>query len=393
MISGRDFLVLASDWYGWPTSTVHLFRQLALTNRVFWFNIIERLPQPKLADVKKAGGVLATWARQLGSRKPGPTADAESTVYPMTAFTIPWFRSGIRRFNTASLNRTWRGLVQRHGIHDPIVLTVPPTTADFVRGVSAAAKVYYCIDEWAHYPGLDNVTSTRMEQELIDGVDGFVATSRDLLRKGARCRHSLYLPHGVDVTHFRQAVDNPVPVADLEKIPKPIVGFFGLLDKWVDLKLIATLSQRFPQVSFVLIGRAPFGVEAVRGYSNVHYLGPVPYTQLPQSGRYFDVGIIPFELTELTKAVNPLKLMEYYALGLPVLATRLPDLEHVDGPIHLASTPDEFATQLGHILDRRATLSAEAVEVSRRNTWERRALELSDFLAGLPHRSQVETSR
>jgi glycosyltransferase involved in cell wall biosynthesis len=152
------------------------------------------------------------------------------------------------------------------------------------------------------------------------------------------------------------------------------------MDTWVDLSAIAHLAKRFPQCSFVIIGRSVVPMNVLEGLENVHCLGQIPYSELPQYARYFDAGLIPFVMNDLTKAVNPLKLMEYYAIGIPVISTRLPDIMDVPGPLYFADTHKEFADRLDEIL--RSDLSElrhQAQEVARQNSWSARAESFVQF--------------
>jgi glycosyltransferase involved in cell wall biosynthesis len=163
-----------------------------------------------------------------------------------------------------------------------------------------------------------------------------------------------------------------------------MVGFFGLISAWVDQALIAHLSEAFPDVSFVLIGRADVDTASLAARPNVYQLGLVPYADLPAYARYFDVGLIPFVLNRLTRAVNPLKLMEYFALGLPVLSTRLPELELIHGPLRLAETAEEFRAGLADLLGALPSFEPEeAFVAARANTWDARVEQLSGFLENL----------
>jgi glycosyltransferase involved in cell wall biosynthesis len=223
-----------------------------------------------------------------------------------------------------------------------------------------------------------------MEDELIDSIDAFVATSRNLEAKSRGLCPTLYLPHGVDFDHFCQhgAVYEPVP--RMQRIPRPIVGFFGVIGQWVDLNLVAALSKTFPQASFVLIGKSLVDMATVRNCCNVYSIGAVSYRDLPRYASCFDIGLIPFVKSRLTAAVNPLKLLEYYALGLPVLATRLPELERVGGPIRLACTVTEFCQCLRTMVEIESHHETdEAIKLARRNTWDQRVEQLSEFIAGL----------
>ncbi|MFQ3409822.1 glycosyltransferase, partial [Escherichia coli] len=66
---------------------------------------------------------------------------------------------------------------------------------------------------------------------------------------------------------------------------------------------------------------------AVRNLPNVHFTGRRPYQSLPGYCKKFDIAVLPFVVNELTLAANPLKLREYLAAGLPVVATPLPEVQ------------------------------------------------------------------
>jgi glycosyltransferase involved in cell wall biosynthesis len=406
MLTGRDFVVLSDDWHGLPTSAMHLFRRLARRNRVFWFNTLSRLPRPNRADAGKAFRKLGSWVR---NGRPAPAAFTSGAgVQVVNPVMVPWFKPWVRRFNRRSLVRKYRRLCHRHGITDPIAVTTFPCAVDFLKAIPEATKIYYCVDDFLDYPGLNASDWAVMEAELLEAVDGLVVTSRDLARKRANNCPLLHLPHGVDFDHFHGGHSSRESVPALANLPRPIVGFFGLLAPcWLDLVLVSRLAAAFPDVSFVLLGRADMDLGPVAGRPNVHWHGFVPYAELPRHARYFNVGLIPFVQSRLTRAANPLKLLEYFALGLPVLATRLPELEGADGPLWLAEAPAEFERALGQILDRlgvrrgarwkralddSGTLETcptagfdpeEALAAARRHTWEERAQRLSAFLERL----------
>ena len=388
MISGRDFLVLSDEWAGSPTSAIHLTQRLLRDNRVFWFNMINRIPLLRRAHLTKVGRIVRQWlGRRLHSddRRNGH-ADGPGRPHTVTPVMIPWFKPVVRRINQISLRRQYDGLRRLYQIGDPILITTWPSAVDFVKSVPAAAKLYYCPDDWLHYPGLNAADWRIMEQELIAAVDGVVVTSRHLAKKVAGSLPVLYLPHGVDFDHFHKAAESTVVVPQMERLRRPIVGFFGQIASWVDFQVVAALGASFPEVSFALIGDIDPAVGQVPTGNNLHYLGAVPYAELPRFARYFNVALIPFVTNDLTKAVNPLKLLEYYALGLPVLATRLPELESVGGPIWLASTPREFCDALARILPQdRRDWAVEAKGIARQNTWDQRVAQLCTFIEDIGH--------
>lgn len=387
MINGRDFVVLSDDWSGLPTSTMHLFRIIARHNRVFWFNLVNRMPQFNIADSKKVAKFALRWnSRSVPANGTSGIGDNDHprTLHISTPFMIPWFKPPIRRLNRKSLLRSYERLVKTHNIEDPILFAVFPSAVDFIKAVDPALKIYYCYDDFLEYPGFNPKDWRSMENDLLDAIDGLVVTSRDLKQKNRQSCPMLYLPHGVDLEHFQRTNVSSIPVPRMEAIQKPIVGFFGLIGDWVDLELIAALSKCQPDVSFVLLGKSEVETDVIANCPNVHHLGFVPYKELPSYAQYFDVAMIPFVKNKLTEAVNPLKLMEYFALGLPVLATRLTELESINGPLHLASTEKEFGSALQQLLGDNADRNdTRALEVAEMNTWGQRVEELSTFLKRL----------
>lgn len=396
MIQGRDFVVFADDWHGLPTSANHIFRRIARNNRVFWFNTVGRLPSFNRSDAKKVYNTVSRWFSPKS-----PVADQPNFPFGLvvnTAIMVPWFRPIVRTFNRWSLLGQYQRIRDEYQIQHPVVVTTFPYTVDILRSIPDAQRLYYCVDDFLDYPGVAKQDWAVMEAEMLELVDGLVVTSQKLAEKQTRNCPLLHLPHGVDYQHFQNSIDPPVRIPIMEAISGPVVGFFGLISSWVDVDLMCWLAERFPQVSFVMIGRVENGIVIPRQLPNLHWLGLVPYADLPQYARYFDIGLIPFVLNQLTRAVNPLKLLEYFALGLPVVSTRLPELIDMAGPILLAETREEFACQILAFLESPPD-PASARSQAKINTWDQRVEQLGDFIeqidtdsiAGLPQSSAQDS--
>ena len=377
----HDYIFFADDRSSIPTSTMHLADQIAKTNRVFWVNFYTRLP--KLSEFKKAFRILT----RRGAKPAVNQQDTGSTIISATPVQFPWFGLPARKFNGYFAGRFFKKFVKQYDIQHPVLATNFPCVVDAFRTirqlVPQAPQIYYCFDDFIEYPGFNPHHWQTMEQEFFANVDGVIFTSRDLQenKKRRETLPSLYLPHGVDYEHFACEKSEKIPIEPLEKIKKPIIGFFGTIDTWVDISAIAYLAKRFPQCSFVVIGRSVVPLTPWEGLKNIHFLGTIPYVELPQYARYFDAGLIPFVLNDLTKAVNPLKLMEYYAIGIPVISTRLPDIMDLPGPLYFADTHEEFGDRLDEIL--RSDLPAlrrQAQEVARQNSWSVRAESFMQFV-------------
>jgi glycosyltransferase involved in cell wall biosynthesis len=146
-------------------------------------------------------------------------------------------------------------------------------------------------------------------------------------RKRSLNFNTVLIPHGVDAAHFETACDPKLEVAEeIANLPRPVIGFWGLIQDWVDVGLLARVARMRPDWSFVTIGEVRIDVSELRHCHNFHFLGRQPYVRRPSFARGFDVGMIPFVLNDLTRAVNPIKLQEYLRAGLPVVSTPLPEV-------------------------------------------------------------------
>jgi glycosyltransferase involved in cell wall biosynthesis len=197
-----------------------------------------------------------------------------------------------------------------------------------------------------------------------------------------------YLPHGVDISHFSGIA--PIEGGDVAwpGIPHPRIGYFGLINSWVDLDLIARLADKHPDWQFTFIGPSQLPAGAHPRRPNIHYLGPRSYDELPQHAAEFDVALIPFKMNALTQAVNPLKLLEYFSLGLPVVSSPLPEVVKFAEHLFLADDEDGFERAIASALgDRSRERRALRQRIAEGNSWQKRAVELRQWIeTGLAER-------
>lgn len=230
--------------------------------------------------------------------------------------------------------------------------------------------VYDCIDEHAGFT-TNAVPMLDQEEALLAASDLVTATSRALYEKAARhAGRVLLLPNAADVEHF----ETPGGALALRGFREPVVGYYGAIAEWFDVELVRQTALARPDWQFVLIGRTTGAdVAPLRGLGNVHLLAEKPYAALPAYLHRFDVACIPFRLTDLTRAANPVKLYEYLSAGKPVVAVPLPELEPWREHVYLARTPEEFVAQTERALaeDSPARVAARRAAV-REHTWAAR---------------------
>jgi glycosyltransferase involved in cell wall biosynthesis len=319
---------------------------------------------------------IRVWQR--GGERPEERA---LEYYPLTLLPVadrPGLRTRfvVRHTLRATLPRM-EAVIRRLGFHEPDVLWL--STSRFAHALfPLRARVRACrvSDDWAHHGRVPPSLITAHDA-MVDAADLVFATSRGL-KQGLLKRRpdAIYLPNGVDERFFAK----PGPEPDLlSRFPRPRVVVVGRLDAWVDFETIARVGERIPHASVLVIGP---GQPESRSYpANVHFTGPFPYGDLPALLAACDVGLVPFLRTPLTHAVSPLKLFEYLASGLPVVATRLDEIEATSPPALLCDTPDAFAGAVASVLDGDPAGRTARVAFAREHTWTKRFGVVRDALA------------
>jgi glycosyltransferase involved in cell wall biosynthesis len=185
--------------------------------------------------------------------------------------------------------------------------------------------------------------------------------------------------HGVDFEHFRKALNPATRVpSEIANLPRPIIGFFGLIADWVDIDLMAKVAKRYPQGSLVVLGKATTDV-SVLNLPNVHLLGRKSYADLPAYCKGFDVALMPFRINELTLNANPLKVREYLAAGLPVVSTDIPEVTAL-GCCRIGRNDNEF---LEHVAAALQTPGPQQMvsDLMRTESWEARLEDIGHHIA------------
>jgi glycosyltransferase involved in cell wall biosynthesis len=377
MLEGQSIICISQDWQGDPTSKKHIMRILSARNRVLWVNSIGmRRPTAAASDLRR----LAEKLRRIVSG----VREVEPNIYVMDPPVLPL--PGVpaaERVNRVVLAARLRSLCRRLTLRRPILWTFLPNVNWLLGRLHERMVIYHCVDEYSEFSGVPKDVIVRMERELVQRAD-IVFTSAEKLcaeRREINPR-THFIPHGVDVAHFSRALDPATAVApEIAALPKPVIGFFGLLADWVDLDMIGALARARPQWSFALVGKSQTNLDAVQGLPNVHLIGQRPYAVLPGFCRGFDVGLIPFRMNELTLRVNPLKLREYLAAGLPVVSTPLPEVVRYQGVVRIATTQAGFLQEIEAALtERTSERDRGRVAMMQREGWEARVGEMSRLI-------------
>ena len=373
MLEKTSIICFGKDWGGDPTSKNHIMGILSRRNQVLWVNSIGiRRPGLTTYDLQR---LWKKFRRGLGG-----CVRVAPNIHVVNPLVIPLPGvPAVARLNDAIVSVVVRRACRRLGLTRPIVWSFFPYVAGLVGKLREGAVVYHCVDDYAEFRGVARDPLRRDERRLMAMAD-VVFTSSELLREErvAYNPRTFFVPHGVDFAHFSRALEPGMPEpGEFRQIGRPRIGFIGLVADWVDLELVAAAARMRPDWSFVIVGRCLVDVKAVKTLPNVHLLGQQPYESLPAYCRAFDVGIIPFRVNALTIRANPLKLREYLAAGLPVVATPLPEIVKYGPLVRMAQGPDEFVTEIEHALHERGEPFVEKrLTAMRDESWESRVEEL-----------------
>lgn len=227
---------------------------------------------------------------------------------------------------------------------EPIVgVTTLPIMADLVGRLPVHRWVYYCVDDFTEWPGLDQKPLREMERDLVQRVDMVIAVSETLKEKISKMgAESKLLTHGIDLEHW-QRNGHAATIPQLDQLERPLVVFWGVIDRRMDVEFVRQLAADLTQGTILLIGPESDPDPALYSIPRVVRLPALPYEQLPCVASHASVLIMPYADLPVTRAIQPLKLKEYLATGNSVVGRDLPSVRQWADCFDLVSTPEAFA--------------------------------------------------
>ena len=251
-------------------------------------------------------------------------------------------------------------------------------------------SIYHVVDEYAGYTGQDQGRRREIqktEQNLLEMVDLSIVVSQELLEaKSGEQRKIFVVPNAVDFAAFSAASERAETPADLAAVPRPRIGYSGLIGVRLDLDLVYAAAAARPESHYVFIGsvdRRDCSQELRRLESrpNIHFLGEKPAACVPDYVASFDVGMLPYHMNLETRHISPLKLYEYLAAGLPVVSTPIPATRPFSELIHVAGSSDGFVRALSLALDQDSKECRQKRQrLAGENTWEHRVSQIEEII-------------
>lgn len=320
-------------------------------------------------DVRPIDGIRAVTIPFIKNVPSGPGRGALNL--PMT-----------RHIVDASARARVRGHLRRAGIEprESVFIISNVYAIHVAASFSARRLVYDCNDAHADFPGMPAWTH-RYQEETLRCADRVIVSAKRLGDDATRVRGSdrdiFLLGNGVDHAAFRAALG----LRAREPGARPCIGYLGAIAPWFDFELVGALAASHPEWDIVLVGPVLPGagpaVERLAATANVTVRPAVAHDDVPRVLSGFDVGLIPFRINALTTRVNPNKLYEYLAAGLPVVSTPFSDdVVEEPGMVARAADAESFARACGEMLalrresDARERLAGRASEIAAGHDWD-----------------------
>ena len=386
MLKGQDIVCISSiDWdFIWQGHQQIMSTLAANGNRVLFVENTG-VRRPNFKDIPRLRKRIRNWWRGTkGFRQ------EQDNLFVYSPLVLPFPYSRVARWmNRFIITRAIRRWIQALGLQRPLVWTFLPTplALDIIDAIEPTLVIYYCIDDFeSSSSGARLIRQT--EDRLLKAADLVFVTSERLRHRVLEQREQVeVLPFAVDFPRFeKERLANQSKPNELVEIDSPIVGYVGGLHRWVDQELLVEAARVLPDVEFVFVGPEQCDMSKLKTQPNIHLLGSRNYDELPRYIKCFDVGLIPYVLSEYALNVYPTKLNEYLAMGLPVVATNLPEVrkfnEDFSDVVRIGDGPASFASQIQESLANNTPAQVQRrIEVASQNSWQARLEQMSTLIA------------
>jgi glycosyltransferase involved in cell wall biosynthesis len=388
MLKDKNIICISyTTWEGeYTKSTVQLLSLLAFHNTVVFIEY-PRTYKDLINGIR--GKISIPVKRMLGLNKRVKTITSDLGSKVKHVVMPPMLPTGslknqslldyFYRRNTNKYKRQVRRIQKKYGLNDCIVLTAfnPVYGLAMIGELEEHTNIYYC------YDGMDlnrnNARTIEIEKEFCKKVDGIITTS-DYLNEDKKKynKNTVVVKNGVDYKLF-----SPFAKTEVNKSHKKVVGYTGSLDYRFDIDLIEYAVQQLPEYNFEFTGGIlnQKVVDRLSKYDNIIFHPAVHASLVPALVAGFDVGIIPYVLSEINKNIYPLKINEYLAIGVPVIMTEFAVLKDFESIAKVTRSKEEFVQQIKHQIENDSSnLIEKRKAFAQSNSWESRAELFGDYI-------------
>jgi len=387
---GQDILCFSSiDWdFNWQGHQEIMATLAKQGNRVLFVDNTGVRP-PTRRDLPRLRQRMRNWwVGVKGFRQ------ERDNLFVCSPLILPFPYSWVARWiNRAILLRALRRWMRAIGFHLPVILTFLPTrlVVDLIDRLDSKLVIYYCVADFEQLSSRPQ--KIRKSERLLLNRTDIVFAQGEVFRQRCMPHPNVHIfPPGVNIQIFRPDI---IPAPELLSLQTPIVGYVGGIHRYVDLDLLERIAVEI-KGTVVLVGPVQTDVARLNKLSNVVFTGQMPHSRIPEFIRRFDVGIIPYLLTEYTKTVYPTKLNEYLAMGTPVVASDLPEIRRFNAEhgaaITVAKDTEAFVEAVREAAEHNSPGDVERrIKIAKHNSWETRIAHMSELIGATLTARQADT--
>ncbi|MET3108700.1 GT2 family glycosyltransferase/glycosyltransferase involved in cell wall biosynthesis [Oxalobacteraceae bacterium GrIS 2.11] len=379
-----------TDVIAGPTNPVHFDQNQE--RDVLFFSVIDwhfrtQRPQQLAMGFAKAGARVFYFSNHfIDSETPGyaiEPLDGSSSIFqvklhikgaPAIYFEPPTMQA------EAMLKQSFIRFALDYSVISSVVMIEHAYWYGLVRSLPNALISYDCMD---HHEGFGNVPEKliNIEKDMLQQCDLVVVTSSWLKDFAQDYSTSIaVIRNACDFGHF--SIRPSEIYSDSQG--RKIIGYYGAIAEWFDLDIVAKVAGTNPDKLVLLVGDDTVNAKAkLSRFSNIDFVGEVPYQNLPFYLYAFDVCILPFKVIPLTLATNPVKVYEYLAAGKPVVSIDLPEIAQFGHTVQCAKSADEFVALINQELGYDAEQIEQRKKFAAQQTWGKRIVEIRDAVAGI----------
>lgn len=399
MLKDRNIICISSiDWDFIWQGHQEIMSVLAKNGNRVLFIESTGVRAPTFKDMPRLLHRFANWRKGFkGVRKEGENL----YIYSPLTLPFPYSRIAIKinKVIMLSVIKHWMNVM---GFHNPVVWTFLPTgiVLDMLNELDPSIFVYYCIDDFAS-SSKTACKIKRAEDKVIKKADLIFATAHNIYNRClSRNKRSYLFPFGVSIANYVEVRENHVDIPDdLKRVKRPIIGYIGGLHKWIDMKLVRAIALARKDISIVMVGPKQTSLSDIDGLDNVFMLGKKEHRELPRYAKFFDAGIIPYQITRYTENVYPTKMNEYLAMGKPVISTRIPEVLRFDKAnggnfIYFIEKEGDAGSAINRALsENNDAIINKRIEAANGNSWDRRIEAMCDLIEARLAEIRLDTNQ
>lgn len=362
-----------SDWWASnPSCCTHIMACLSKSNRVIYVNPISS----DFMGVHSSKGLLTRVLRKAKSMLKC-FRRVEKNLYVLSPLFIPV--QGVPffdRMNNALLRIQLGFTMLLLRFKQPILWVENIRSADFLGSFSWKSIIYHVSDRFEECPYTKNKEKlAQRERDVTNNSDLLICVSKELYdSKKALVSNVIYLPHGVDFEEFRIALEKENPFENISEGKRGAAGYFGTLTAQNDIELLEHCAEKLQNVMFVFAGQITAGdYDNLKKMNNVHFIGKVPYDEIPSLCASFDVCLLPWKMNKWIENCNPLKLKEYMASGNPIVSVPIREVkENYSDFISVANSKEEFCERIEWELQNDTPeRQTERIRIASEHSWDK----------------------